>query len=143
VAISSFSAESLGRTGLFRYLVGVAAGGAIVHVWEPLSVNLPALALLLTVAWSWPTPAFAQLDGEPLARRLLNSQGCKACHRLDDAGASFAPDLSKVGSRLNRQQLRDRLVNPAHRHAGERIADFSHLQENEIDALILFLSQRR
>jgi cytochrome c2 len=99
--------------------------------------------LLLTVAWSWAVPACAQPDSEGLARRLLNSQGCKACHRLDDTGAGFAPDLSKVGSRLNPQQLRDRLVNPAHRHAGGRIADFSHLQANEIDALTLFLSQRQ
>ena len=106
-------------------------------------MNLPALTLLLTVAGSLTVPAFAQPDSELLARRLLNSQGCKACHRLDDAGASFAPDLSKVGSRLTRQQLHDRLVNPAHRHAGGRIADFSHLQGDEIDALTEFLSRRQ
>ena len=105
-------------------------------------MKLPAL-LLLIVVWNWAAPACAQPDSEPLARRLLNSQGCKACHRLDDDGAGFAPDLSRVGSRLTRQQLRDRLVNPAHHHAGGRIADFSQLQGSEIDALTLFLSQRQ
>ena len=110
---------------------------------EPIPVIPPALILLLIVVWNWATPALAQPDSEPLARRLFNSQGCKACHRLDDAGAGFAPDLSKVGSRLTRQQLHDQLVNPTHRHAAGRIADFSHLQGSEIDALTLFLSQRR
>ena len=106
-------------------------------------VYLSALTLLLSIAWSCAPAAFAQSDSEPLARRLFNSQGCKACHRLDDDGASAAPDLSKVGSRLTRQQLRDQLVNPVHRHGDGRIADFSHLKEHEIDALTLFMSQRK
>lgn len=85
----------------------------------------------------------AQADADALARRLLNSQGCKACHRIEEAGARTGPSLEKVGNRLTREQLRARVVNPQKQHATGRIADFSHLQNHEIEALTLFLSNRK
>lgn len=106
-------------------------------------MRLAVLTLLLAAAWSLAPAALAAPDPEALARRLLNSQGCKACHRLDGEGASFAPALDKVGSRLSREQLRAKLANPGRQHAGNRIGDFSHLQNDELDALTLFLSQLR
>jgi cbb3-type cytochrome oxidase cytochrome c subunit len=105
----------------------------------PLFVVILLLAGQLLIA-----PAgFAQDASEALARRLLNSQGCKACHSFEGTGATRGSDLDKVGSRLTREQLRSQLVNPQHRHADGRIADFSHLQEHEIEALTNFLSERR
>lgn len=106
-------------------------------------MRLVTLTLLFVAAWPLAPAALAQPDPEALARRLLNSQGCKACHRLDGEGASFAPALDKVGSRLSRELLRGKLANPGQRHADGRIADFSHLQGGELDALTLFLSQLR
>ncbi|MCM2266107.1 MAG: cytochrome c [Desulfuromonadales bacterium] len=105
-------------------------------------MRLPALTSLLFILITSIAGA-AQPDAEALARRLLNSQGCKACHRIEEAGASTGPDLEKVGSRLTREQLRRMLVNPQKRHATGRITDFSHLQNHEIDALALFLSNRK
>jgi cbb3-type cytochrome oxidase cytochrome c subunit len=105
----------------------------------PLFVVILLLAGQMLIA-----PAgFAQDASEALARRLLNSQGCKACHSFEGTGATRGSDLDKVGSRLTREQLRSQLVNPQHRHADGRIADFSHLQEHEIEALTNFLSERR
>lgn len=104
-----------------------------------LTVLIPLFAGLFLFA---PT-AFAQADTDALARRLLNSQGCKACHRIEEAGARTGPSLEKVGNRLTGEQLRARLVNPQKLHATGRIADFSHLQDNEIEALIIFLSNRK
>jgi cytochrome c2 len=106
-------------------------------------VHLTVLIHLLAGSLLFTAVAFAQSDTEGLARRLLNSQGCKACHRIEEAGASTGPSLEKVGSRLTREQLRLKLANPQKRHATGRIADFSHLQNNEIDALTLFLSNRK
>lgn len=100
---------------------------------------LTALCLCLPLF----TAAAAPPDGEAQARRLLNSQGCKACHRIDGEGGSAAPDLSQAGSRLSREQLRAALVNPQQRHAGGRIADFGHLRGEELAALIDFLAGRR
>lgn len=101
--------------------------------------------LLITLFISLlPVAATAEpADSEALARRLLNSQGCKACHRIEEAGATTGPSLEKVGSRLSPEQLRAMLVNPQKRHARERIGDFSHLQDHEIEALTLFLSNRK
>jgi cytochrome c2 len=104
---------------------------------------LPALTLLLACQLVFAPPGWTQTDTEGLARRLLNSQGCKACHSFENTVASNGPDLNKVGSRLTREQLRGTLVNPRHRHANARIADFSHLQEQEIEALTDFLSRRQ
>lgn len=83
------------------------------------------------------------VDTEALARRLLSSQGCKACHPFEGAEESLAPDLTKVGNRLKKEQIRSRLVSADHRHASGRIADFSHLSSAEIEALATFLSQQQ
>jgi len=104
---------------------------------------LPLLTLLLAWLLILPPPCQALPDTEALARRLLNSQGCKACHSFEDTVASSGPDLNHVGSRLTSEQLRATLVNPLHRHANSRIADFSHLQAEEIEALTDFLSSRQ
>jgi len=106
-------------------------------------VRLILLTVFLAGVWSWTPAALALDNAEAVARRLLNSQGCKACHRLAGEGGSFAPLLDQVGSRLSREQLRGKLVNPGRLHARGGIADFSHLQSDEIDALTLFLSQQR
>jgi len=105
-------------------------------------VRLPALTILIPVLISSVAGA-APPDTEALARRLLNSQGCKACHLIEETGASTGPSLEKVGGRLTREQLRATLVNPQKLHANGRIGDFSHLQDSEIDALTLFLSNRK
>ena len=106
-------------------------------------MHLIILLHMLTALILFTPSALAQSDPEALARRLLNSQGCKACHRIEEAGASVGPNLDKVGSRLTREQLRLMLVNPQKHHATGRIADFSHLQDQEIEALTLFLSKRK
>jgi cytochrome c2 len=105
-------------------------------------VRLIVLPLLLIIPLGLVPLAFAQPDDEALARRLLNSQGCKACHQIEESGgATLGPSLKKVGKRLTREQLRSQLVNPQKHHDGGRIADFSHLREHEIDALLTFLEQ--
>jgi len=106
-------------------------------------MTLRPLTLLLAWLLIFPSPGQARPDTEALARRLLNSQGCKACHSFEDTVASYGPDLNHVGSRLTSEQLRATLVNPGHRHANSRIADFSHLQAEDIEALTDFLSRRQ
>lgn len=102
---------------------------------------IPTLLLVLLPVCA--AAAVDQPETEALALRLINAQGCKACHRINQSGASIGPDLEKVGSRLSREQLRGKLVNPQKTHAAGRIADFSHLQSQELDALISYLSARK
>jgi len=103
---------------------------------------LVSLWLAVLTGLLWPAAALA-VGEEAVARRLLNSQGCKACHPFEATGEFPAPDLSRVGSRLGKEPLRRKLVSADHRHAGGRIADFSHLTSDEIDALVIFLEQRK
>ena len=101
--------------------------------------------LLIAACCTLPPMAAAATGSEALALRLIDSQGCRACHRINGAGvgASIGPELDKVGSRLSREQLRAKLVNPQKRHANGRISDFSLLQAAEIDALVSYLETRK
>ena len=103
--------------------------------------------LIATMALTAPAIAApaapANADSEVMTRKLIDAQGCRACHRIDGTGAGIGPDLAKVGSRLTRDQLHGKLANPQKRHANGRIADFSHLRKEELDALTAYLSTRK
>ncbi|MCK4535831.1 MAG: c-type cytochrome [Desulfuromonadales bacterium] len=82
----------------------------------------------------------AQSSGdEAMARRLLNSQGCKACHRFEGGTTQTGPRLNEISKNLNRTELYRKLVNPEKQHGNGLIPDFSHLQDDELDALVIFL----
>ncbi|MDT8442185.1 MAG: c-type cytochrome [Desulfuromonadales bacterium] len=89
-------------------------------------------------------PSLAQEETERAvearARKLINAQGCKACHPLEGMGASLAVELSDVARRLSNDELRLSLANPEQSHAAGRIGDFSHLNTAELDALVQFLA---
>lgn len=76
-------------------------------------------------------------DGQ--ARKLINSQGCKACHALENHGGSAAPSFEAMRDRLSRTEIRRQLVNQEHRHGNGRIPDFSHLAADEVEALVVFI----
>lgn len=101
--------------------------------------------ILLGLLILTPCPGLAQ-DGtdqttEIMARKLINSQGCKACHTLEGAGSGFAGELRELGQGLTGEQWQASLVNPQHRHGDGRIPDFSHLRKDQIEALVRFLTQ--
>jgi mono/diheme cytochrome c family protein len=81
----------------------------------------------------------SMVQDEGHARKLINSQGCKACHSLENDGGNAAPSFEEMRARLSRQEIRLKLTNPAHRHGNGRIPDFSNLQESEIEALVVFI----
>ena len=94
--------------------------------------------LLLTV----PLGVLGLTDDEEIAaRKLVNSQGCKACHKLEGAGGTLASALDDLSERLTKEEIRSTLVNPGGVHGDGRIADFSHLAEREIEALVKFLNR--
>lgn len=105
-------------------------------------IHCAALCLLVALGLLWPAETVAS-EEEALARRLLNSQGCKACHPFESQGEFPAPALDRIGQRLSKEQIRRQLTAPDRRHAAGKIIDFSHLADAEIDALVAFLSQRK
>ena len=93
-------------------------------------VSLLGLAL-------FPAGSYGQDDGP--ARKLVNSQGCKACHTLEGDGGTLAGSFEDIRARLSRAEIRQQLVNQEQKHGNSKIPDFSHLSEEELDALISFL----
>ena len=81
----------------------------------------------------------AQAKDDALARKLINSQGCKACHALDGDGSTLFISFAAMREKLSRAEIRAKLVNPVHRHGDDKIRDFSHLSHEEIQALVEFI----
>lgn len=92
--------------------------------------------LLLSLA-AW-TPLGEAAD-EGRARKLINSQGCKACHALGGDGGKVAASFEVIREKLTRTAIRQQLVHPDRRHGNGLIPDFSHLSAAEIDALVEFI----
>ena len=84
-------------------------------------------------------PCSSLADDTALARKLLNSQGCKACHSLEGDGGKDAESFEEIRNRLSWAEIRLQLVNQERVHAYSKMPDFSHLSDAEIDALIYFI----
>ena len=93
------------------------------------------LALSSVPCWAAPLPS----EQEALARRLLNSQGCKACHKFEGHGTATGPSLEELGGKLDQKELYQALANPEQQHGNGLIPDFSHLRTDELEALVSFL----
>ena len=94
-------------------------------------VSLLGLVLL-------PGGSYGQDDGP--ARKLINSQGCKACHTLEGDGGTLAGSFEAIRTKLSREEIRQQLVNQEQNHGNSKIPDFSHLSKEELNALVDFLS---
>jgi hypothetical protein len=97
-----------------------------------------SLALAALTGLSILTSAFAGED-DSMARKLLNSQGCKACHSLEGHGGTAARSFEEIRDNLSAMDIRLQLVNQAGQHGNARIPDFSHLSKDELEALIQFI----
>lgn len=88
-----------------------------------------------------PGGSYGQDDGP--ARKLINSQGCKACHTLEGDGGTLAGSFEAIRTKLSRAEVRQQLVNQEQKHGNSKIPDFSHLSEEELEALVNFLKPPR
>ena len=85
----------------------------------------------------------ADAENFRLARKLVNSQGCKACHQLDNEGGTYAQSLEEIGRHRTREQMRRLLLNGTAKISDRYMPSYSHLRENEIEALIEYLESYR
>jgi len=79
---------------------------------------------------------------EITARNLLLSQGCKGCHFIDGTGGTLGPNLDQVGAKLKPAQLKEKLVSPKSTNPDSVMPSYSHLKEEELQALVDFLKTR-
>ena len=89
-----------------------------------------------------PTPkAVLQAGGNTLAeynagKAVVAQTGCEACHKIGDNGnAGPGPDLTHIGSRLERQGIARTLVNPT-----APMPSFKNLPAKKFNAVVNFLS---
>jgi putative membrane-bound dehydrogenase-like protein len=57
--------------------------------------------------------ALEKLDGDRDNGRAVFRRVCTACHKVDDRGYDFGPDLSDVGKRLTRRELIESIIEPS------------------------------
>lgn len=98
------------------------------------------LAALFSLAISLPSQASGD---EGLARKLINSQGCKACHSMEGDGGVIAGSFEEMREKLSRIDIRLKLFNQAGTHGNSTIPDFSHLSKEQLDALVDFIQPER
>jgi mono/diheme cytochrome c family protein len=95
-------------------------------------------SVIFLLPWSvLPASSAEQNDGA--ARKLINSQGCKACHALENDGGTAAESFEAIRAKRSRAEIRLTLVNPEGKHGKSKIPDFGHLSEEEIGALVNFI----
>jgi mono/diheme cytochrome c family protein len=84
-------------------------------------------------------PAISEAQGGGQARKLINAQGCKACHTLEADGGNVAASFEEIRAKRSRAEIRLQLINPGGKHGNDTIPDFSHLSSAEIEALVSFI----
>jgi len=77
----------------------------------------------------------------PTGREVFLTQ-CYGCHTLGAAGTPIAPDLSRVGARLSRDEIERRLRDPRTHKPTARMPKLD-LTAAEIRALATYLSELR
>lgn len=57
--------------------------------------------------------ALARLRGSRSSGRDVFRRVCSSCHKVDDVGTDFGPNLEDVGKRLSRREIIDSLIEPS------------------------------
>jgi menaquinol-cytochrome c reductase cytochrome b/c subunit len=118
-------------------ITGIAVIGAMVFLtYSGANAGSPTVIEM-------PTPAaVVQAGGTTLAkfeegRNVVAGSGCLACHKIGDNGNDGpGPQLTRIGSRVNRQSIARTLVNPT-----APMPSFRNLPPQKFNAVVEFLSQ--
>lgn len=81
-------------------------------------------------------------DTEAKGRELINALGCKGCHQFEGSGGNLGPALDEVGERLDEQALKEVITDPKSVNPGTMMPAYGHLKEEEIAAMVDFLSKQ-
>jgi cytochrome c553 len=103
---------------------------------------LPAIGISILLCLTVLATVSSALTDDGPARKLINSQGCKACHSLEGDGGSAAPSIEEIRAGFSRHEILLQLVNQEHLHGNGRIPDFSNLTDEEIESLVIFIQPR-
>lgn len=98
----------------------------------------------------WPPKPItvAKTTGTPLdetaqilkGKNVYNQNRCDLCHRIGGQGGIIGPDLSRVGVKRDTQWLSQLIKDPKAVNPGTQMPAYSQLSEDEVQALVTFLS---
>jgi cytochrome c553 len=105
----------------------------------PMKIRFALSTLIYLVSLA--TPALAADEAQ--ARNLINALGCKGCHRFEGSGGALGPALDGVGKRLTEKQLEAKFLNPKASNPNSMMPAYTHLEKEDLAALIEFLEQQK
>lgn len=76
------------------------------------------------------------VDGSSNPGEIIPMLGCHACHQLSDKGGQLGPNLSGIGQRMTRQELRQRLMSHHETDAKHHMPRYDYLFESEWQQLL-------
>jgi cytochrome c553 len=93
------------------------------------------LAIFLTAMGA----TLAAADHYPMARKLVHSQGCLACHHLEGSGGDFACSLDGISSRIPPEKIHERLKKGQDCPTEPFMPSYGNLTDAEMDQVVQFL----
>ncbi len=79
----------------------------------------------------------AQLSGNPDNGRVVFNRVCSACHRIDNRGLNFGPDLTKIRERLKPEEIRESVIYSIAEPNREIDDKYKTLQVVTLDGMLL------
>jgi mono/diheme cytochrome c family protein len=100
-------------------------------------MNLSRLTIVLFLSATC-LPVFAASDKQDGAALFVDN-GCQHCHAIHRNGGDKGPDLSGIGRKLNKTQIRTQIL-----QGGRQMPPFGEiLKESEVDDLVAYLHSCR
>ncbi|HTZ17046.1 MAG TPA: cytochrome c [Dissulfurispiraceae bacterium] len=90
---------------------------------------------------NWPPKPLvvaASVSAKPGAD-IFKSQGCSACHMIGGVGGAVGPDLTKVGSRRDKEWIEEQLKNPKSHNPNSIMPSYAKLPEQDRKDLAEYL----
>jgi len=91
------------------------AGTVLLRAWRPDVKEVAAIYFKKPSREGKPLPPIAQLaasTGDPVNGKVVFAQTCSVCHKVNNEGAWFGPELSEIGSKLPKQALYTAILHP-------------------------------
>jgi nitric oxide reductase subunit C len=88
-------------------------------------------------------PSSPTTKKEQHGAELFRSLGCTACHTIGGIGGHVGPDLTKVGSRRDKEWIEEQIQNPKSHNPNSLMPSFASLPEKDREDLADYLSGLR
>jgi putative membrane-bound dehydrogenase-like protein len=91
------------------------AANILLRAWNPAVKEVAAIYFKKPTREGKPLPPVTQLvamSGDAIAGKAVFSQSCGVCHKVNNDGSWFGPELSEIGSKLPKQALYTAILHP-------------------------------